>query len=102
MIAPVIDTFPNPQALAFEASKLDRSLAEKCAKIKDLGFSASKHIKMYGERFAIISDPFRDGNCIAVRATIGNDPLIRTLRLPSAILVGLADRFHKKSRLSDQ
>ena len=103
MVVPEIDTLPNldsPEA-ASEASKLDRSLAEECAKIKDLGFSPSKHIKMYGERFEIISDPFRDENSIAVRATAGNDPAIRTLRLPSAILVGLADQFHKISKLSE-
>jgi len=100
VIGSKMDMFPNFDAgePGSEASKLDRSLSEKCAKIKDLGFRASKRIKMYGERFAITSDPFRDGNCIAVRATAGNDPAIRTLRLPSAILVGLADRFHKKSR----
>jgi hypothetical protein len=51
---------------------------------------------MYGERFEIISDPFDDGDCIAVRATSGNDPAIRTLRLPIAILVGREDRFLKR------
>jgi hypothetical protein len=98
-----MDAFPtfDSQALGSEANKRDKSLSEKCAKIKDLGFSVSKHVKMYGERFEIISDPFPDGNCIAVRATAGNDPAIRTLRLPSAILVGLADRFHARSRLSE-
>jgi hypothetical protein len=51
---------------------------------------------MYGERFEIVSDPFNEGDCIAVRATSGNDPAIRTLRLPVAILVGLSDRFLKR------
>jgi hypothetical protein len=97
VIVPRMDTFPNVDSREpdSEASKIDRSLSEKCAKIKDLGFSPPKHIKMYGERFAIISDPFRDGNCIVVRATAGNDPAIRILRLPSALLVGSADRFHR-------
>lgn len=48
---------------------------------------------MYGERFEIVSDPFDEGDCVAVNATSGNDPEIRTLRLPIAILVGLGDRF---------
>ena len=51
---------------------------------------------MYGERFEIVSDPFDEGDCVAVRATSGNDPEIRTLRLPIAILVGLADRFLRR------
>jgi hypothetical protein len=46
------------------------------------------HINMYGERFEIVSEPFKEGDCIAVRATCGSDPAIRTLRLPIAILLG--------------
>ncbi len=70
--------------------------SDSCVKIKDLGFIPSMHIKMYGERFEIVSDPFDEGDCVAVRATSGNDPEIRTLRLPIAILVGLADRFSRR------
>lgn len=70
--------------------------SDRCAKIRDLGFKASKHIKMYGERFAIVSDPFDEGGCIAVQATSGSDPAVRTVRLPSAILVGREDRFLKR------
>jgi hypothetical protein len=70
---------------------IDVSRSEKCARIKHLGFTISKHIKMYGQRFEIISEPFSEGDCIAVRAISENDPehhpKIRTLRLPTAILV---------------
>jgi len=51
---------------------------------------------MYGERFKIVSDPFDEGDCVAVHATSGNNPEIRILLLPIAILVGLADRFLKR------
>jgi hypothetical protein len=70
--------------------------SDSCAKIRDLGFAASMQIKMYGESFEIVSDPFDEGGCIAVRAISGNDPVARTLRLPTAILVGQADRFHRR------
>ena len=70
--------------------------SDSCVKIKDLGFTPSMRIKMYGERFEIVSDPFDEDDCVAVRATSGNDPEIRTLRLPIAILVGLADRFPRR------
>ena len=73
-----------------------RTRSESCAKIKGLGFTASKHITMYGERFEIVSDPFTDGDGVAVRAISGNAPEIRTLRLPTAILVGSEDRFLKR------
>jgi len=55
---------------------------------------------MYGQRFEIVSEPFDEGDCIAVRATSGNDPEIRTLRLPIAVLVGLANRFLKRPSLA--
>jgi len=70
--------------------------SDSCVKIKDLGFIPYMHTKMYGERFEIVSDPFDEGDCVAVRATSGSDPEIRTLRLPIAILVGLADRFLRR------
>jgi len=70
--------------------------SDSCAKIKDLGFKASMQVKMYGERFEIVSDPFNEGDCIAVRATSGSNPEIRTVLLPIAILLGIADRFLKR------
>ena len=71
--------------------------SDSCAKIKALGFRASMQIKMYGERFEIVSDPFTEGDCIAVRATSGRNPEVRTVLLPIAILRGIADRFLKRS-----
>ena len=77
-------------------SKHGPSTSESCAKIKNLGFVASEHIKMYGERFEIVSDPFAEDECVAVHAISGTDPEIRTLRLPTTILVGPGDRFLKR------
>jgi hypothetical protein len=67
--------------------------SDSCVKIKDLGFTSSMHINMYGQRFEIVSEPFDEGDGISVRATSGSDPEVRTLRLPIAILIGRADRF---------
>jgi hypothetical protein len=72
-----------------------RSPAENSARIKDLGYKTSKHIKMYGKRFEIVSDPFEEGLCTVVRARSGDDPTIRILHLPTAILIGLSDQFQK-------
>ena len=73
---------------AIKTATSGRSAAENCARIRDLGFTTSKHIKMYGERF-------EEGICTSVRALSGNDPTIRILRLPTAILLGSPDRFRK-------
>ena len=86
--------FPELQG-ALKTSAPRRSPAENCARIRDLGFKISKHINMYGERFKLVSDPFEDGACTSVHALSGNDPTIRTLHLPTAILLGLTDRFRK-------
>jgi hypothetical protein len=69
------------------------STTEDCVRIKDLGYRSSQHIHMYGERFDIVSDPFPDGNGVAVHVTTDKDPTKRTLRLPTSILLGLKDLF---------
>lgn len=98
MISPSVDVLRTLTTPAGAISAAGRLLSENCARIKDLGFTASKHMKMYGERFEIVSDPFDEDGCIAVYAVSGDDPTIRTLRLPVAILVGLSGRFRKLQR----
>jgi hypothetical protein len=73
----------------------DKSVAEDCVRIKDLGYSPSHHIHMYGEQFEIVSDPFPDGNGVAVHVTTAKEPTKRTLRLPTSILVGLKGLFRR-------
>lgn len=69
-----------------------RTPAENCARLKDLGYVASTHIAMYGERFELISDPIQEGDCIVVQVLSGNDPTIRRLQLPVSVFLGLSDR----------
>jgi hypothetical protein len=71
------------------------SASENCVRIKSLGFIASKQIKMYGEYFELVSDPFVEGDYAVVNAVSRTDPTIRTLRLPVSILLGLANRSKK-------
>jgi len=87
---------PDTRSSRAESKARGPSISESCAKIKDLGFTVSRHIKMYGERFEIVSDPFSEGDCVAVHAISGTDPEIRTLRLPTTILIGSKDRFLKR------
>ena len=73
----------------------DQPNSRNCAKIKHLGYVAGKRLNLYGEHFEMISDPFTEGDCVVVRAVSGNDPIIRTIRLPVSILLGLTDLFPK-------
>jgi len=91
----------DSQASGADSQMHGLSPSESCAKIKDLGFTVSKHIRMYGELFEIVSDPFSEGDGVAVHAISGTDPEIRTLRLPTSILVGSEDRFLKKPDLTE-
>ena len=56
-----------------------------------LGYIARKQVNLYGEHFEIVSDPFVDGNWVAVRVTSQNDPTIQTIRLPVRVLLGLTN-----------
>ena len=76
-----------------ETPRRERSPAENCAKIRKLGFTASRHIKMYGQALELVSNPFEEGTQTGVRVVSEADPTERTVHLPVSILVGLADLF---------
>lgn len=60
--------------------------ADICEKLKHLGFARSNHIKLYGEQFQLVSDPYPHESGIAVEAvkTDGQEP--RTIKLPLPVL----------------
>jgi hypothetical protein len=75
------------------APRRERTPAENCAKVRKLGFTTSRHIKMYGEALELTSDPFEQAGQTAVRVVSKADQTERTVHLPVSILVGLADLF---------
>ena len=66
-----------------------------CERLMGLGYIAGKRVTLYGEHFEIASDPFIDGNWVAVRVIGENDPTIQTIRLPVSILLGLTNLLPK-------
>ena len=74
---------------------IKRSSVEDCLRIKDLGYGSSNHIRLYGQQFEIVSDPIPDGDGVSVQVTSAAEPVKRTLRLPTSILVGFKDFFSK-------
>jgi hypothetical protein len=72
-----------------------RSGAENCARIKKLGYVVGKHLDLYGEHIELVSDPFEEGDCVAVRAVSENDPTERTIDLPITLLSGWEDLFEE-------
>jgi hypothetical protein len=62
------------------------SVSEICAHVKHLGYAASKRIRLYGEDFEVVSDPFPEADGIAVHVTTKKDFRIRVLRIPATVL----------------
>ncbi len=62
------------------------SLAEICASMKRLGYFASQSIRLYGEEFEVISDPFPDAGGIAVSVKTRNGKGVRVVQLPATVL----------------
>jgi hypothetical protein len=77
------------------ATNSDLPHSKSCQRLIDLGYIAGKRVILCGEHFEIASEPFIDGNWVAVRVTSENDPTIQTIRLPVSILVGLTNVLPK-------
>jgi len=62
------------------------SVEEDCARIKQLGYVAARHVRIYGQEFELLSDPFPEDDRITIRAKAKGDSMVRTLRLPLTIV----------------
>lgn len=78
---------PEPTAL--------HSPSENCTRINKLGYIVGKHVNLYGEHMELVSDPFVEGECVAVHAISSNDPTVRTINLPVSLLAGWEDLFQE-------
>jgi hypothetical protein len=54
--------------------------------LKHLGYAISRRIRLYGEEFEVVSDPFSEAGGIAVRVTTKKDLTIRVLQIPATVL----------------
>jgi hypothetical protein len=72
-----------------------RSPSENCTRIKKLGYIVGKHMNLYGEHMELVSDPFVEGDCVAVHAISSSNPTVRTIELPVSILAGWEDLFQE-------
>jgi hypothetical protein len=65
--------------------------AEMCAQIKKFGYAASQNIRIYGEEFEVLSDPFPSDGGIAIEVRSRRTAQSRLLQLPATI-VGRANK----------
>jgi len=75
------------------------SISEVIAHIKNLGYAASGRVRLYGEEFEVVSDPFAQEDGIAVHATplrlgerSGPD---RVLHLPATVVLSVKGKIGK-------
>jgi hypothetical protein len=68
-----------------------------CARVKRLGYAASQSVRLYGEEYEAVSDPFFDADRVALRVRTRRDPRIRTLWLPSTILHAVVRKSNVKT-----
>ncbi|HLW83618.1 MAG TPA: hypothetical protein VKR60_00305 [Candidatus Sulfotelmatobacter sp.] len=90
-------TSRNLSSSAPEVSVSTISAAEICDGVKHLGYAASGRIRLYGEDFEVISDPFPEADGIAVRVKTKKDSRIRVLQLPATILQSVRGRRVKSA-----
>jgi len=57
-----------------------QSINEICANVKRLGFGVSQRVRLYGEEFEVMSDPFPEADGIAVHAKTKKDTVNAALR----------------------
>lgn len=71
------------------------SVPEVLARVRNLGYAVSGRVRLYGEEFEVVSDPFPEADGIAVRVTSKKDTTIRILRLPATVLQSVRGRNKK-------
>ena len=71
------------------------SITEICDNVKRLGYGASQSIRLYGEQFEVISDPFPESGGIAVSVKTKEGNGIRLLQLPATVLQSVKGRRSK-------
>jgi len=68
------------------------SVSEMCAHVKHLGYAVSGRIRLYGEEFEVVSDPFPEDDGIAVRVKTKTNSVIRVLQLPATVIQSVKRR----------
>jgi hypothetical protein len=71
------------------------SVSEMCAHVKDLGYAASGRIRLYGEEFEVLSDPFPEDDGIAVHVKTKGNATVRVLQLPATVVQSVKGRSRK-------
>jgi hypothetical protein len=67
-----------------------------CNRVKHLGYTVSGRIRLYGEEFEVVSEPFPEADGIAVRVKSKKNPTVRVLQLPATVLQSVKGKRAQK------
>jgi hypothetical protein len=76
----------HPRSAMTSPSVAFSPVSKICAQVKHLGYAIARRIRLYGEEFELVSDPFPEADGVAVHVTTKKDPSIRLLRIPITVL----------------
>ena len=71
-------------------------LHEVCDQLQRMGYAQSKRIRIYGQEFEAVSNPFPNGDGIAIRAFSKRETQARTLQLPLPVVQMVTRQKRKK------
>ncbi len=71
-------------------------LHEVCDQLRRMGYAQSKRIRIYGQEFEAVSNPFPNGDGIAIRAFSKRETQERTLQLPLPVVQMVKRQKRKK------
>jgi hypothetical protein len=77
-------------------SQQSMELHEACDRLQRMGYAQSKRIRIYGQEFEAVSNPFPHGDGIAIQAFSKRETQARTLQLPLPVVQMVAGQKRKK------
>jgi len=70
---------------------------EVCDQLQKMGYAQSKRIRIYGQEFEAVSNPFPNGAGIAIRAFSKRETTARILQLPLPVVQMVTRQKRKKA-----
>jgi hypothetical protein len=68
------------------SSESNLPTTEICARIRQSGYAATQKIRIYGEEFDVLSDPFPSDDGIAIQVRSKRTLQTRVLQLPATVI----------------
>jgi hypothetical protein len=57
-----------------------------CERLRKFGYAQERHIRLYGEEFHLISNPFPDGNGFAVEGIARSSGQLKRMHIPLSLV----------------